>query len=89
VRLEAWHVRFHMCDVPAFGSAFWELKLQMFYATIGYELYAQDIGICILVDQFFFFLSLGTQGKPLELLMASRISFRGSIFRMVEIGFGL
>jgi hypothetical protein len=55
VRLEAWHVRFHMCDVPAFGSAFWELKLQMFYATIGYELYAQDIGICILVDQFFFF----------------------------------
>ena len=52
MRLEAWHVRFHMCDVPAFGSAFWELKLQMFYATIGYELYAQDIGICILVHVY-------------------------------------
>ena len=67
MRLEAWHVRFHMCDVPAFGSAFWELKLQMFYATIGYELYAQDIGICILVDQFFF----SEFGYPREAIGAS------------------
>ena len=51
-------------------------------AITGYGLYTQDIGICIFVGQFFF-LSLGTLGKPLEPLMASIISLRGIIFRMV------
>ena len=55
-------------------------------AITGYGLYTQDIGICILVGHFFFF-SLGTPGKPLEPLMASRISLRGIIFRMAQIGF--
>ena len=51
----------------------------MCHAIIGYELYTQDISICILVGQFFFF-SLGTPGKPLEPVMTSRISGRGMHF---------